>query len=156
LAGPDVKAGPVIAWLKQDYGLGHGHSMAIFSIVKSAGAPKASAEDRLGQLFSGAKSVWRGPLDRLLARLTEAGAVVELSPTASYVGLLRDGRKFAVVSPAVSHLDIGLKRDGKPVTSRFLAAGTWNVMVTHRVRLTTETELDQELLDWLLAAYEGH
>jgi hypothetical protein len=34
LAGPQVKAGAVIAWLKQDYGLGHGHSMAIYSILK--------------------------------------------------------------------------------------------------------------------------
>jgi hypothetical protein len=155
LAGPDVKAGAVIAWLKQDYGLGHGHSMAIYSIVKFAGAPKATQEDRLGRLFGGAKAHWRGTLDRLLAQLAEAGAVVELSLAASYLGLLRDGRKFAIVSPATGHLDIGLKREGAPVTSRFLAAGAWNTMVSHRVRLASDAELDQELLDWLVAAYEA-
>jgi hypothetical protein len=154
LAGPDVKAGPVIAWLKQDYGLGRGHSMAIYSIVKSAGAPKASAEDRLGRLFHGAKAAWRGTLDRVLVQLGEAGAVVELSPTDSYVGLLRGGRKFAIFSPALAHLDIGLRRTAAPTTARFLGAGTWNTMVTHRVRLTAEAELDRELLDWILRAYE--
>jgi Domain of unknown function (DUF4287) len=31
---PTTKAGDVIAWLKADYGLGHGHSMAIFALLK--------------------------------------------------------------------------------------------------------------------------
>jgi hypothetical protein len=155
LVGPDVKAGPVLAWLKEDYGLGRGHGMAIYSILKSVGAPKVSGQDRLDGLFGGAKAHWRGTLDRLLAQLAEAGAVVELSPAASYVGLLRDRRKFAIVSPAAGHLYIGLKRAGAPVTPRFLAAGSWNAMVSHRVRLASDAELDQELLDWLVAAYEA-
>jgi hypothetical protein len=31
---PDIKAGTVIAWLKETYGLGHGHSMAVFALLK--------------------------------------------------------------------------------------------------------------------------
>ncbi len=30
----DVKAGEVVAWLKRDFGLGHGHSMAIVALLK--------------------------------------------------------------------------------------------------------------------------
>lgn len=30
----DVKAGAVVAWLKQDFGLGHGHAMAIVALLK--------------------------------------------------------------------------------------------------------------------------
>jgi len=29
-----VKAGQIIEWLKEDFGLGHGHSMAIFAVFK--------------------------------------------------------------------------------------------------------------------------
>lgn len=29
-----VKAGDIVAWLKEDFDLGHGHSMAIFAIFK--------------------------------------------------------------------------------------------------------------------------
>jgi Domain of unknown function (DUF4287) len=29
-----VKAGDVVAWLKADFGLGHGHAMAIFALFK--------------------------------------------------------------------------------------------------------------------------
>lgn len=31
---PDVRAGQIIAWLKADHGLGHGHAMAIFAMLK--------------------------------------------------------------------------------------------------------------------------
>lgn len=31
---PGVKAGAVVAWLKSDYGLGHGHAMAIVALLK--------------------------------------------------------------------------------------------------------------------------
>jgi hypothetical protein len=31
---PGVKAGQVIDWLKADFGLGHGHSMAIVALLK--------------------------------------------------------------------------------------------------------------------------
>ncbi|PWK75663.1 DUF4287 domain-containing protein [Aminobacter sp. AP02] len=30
---PGVKAGQVIAWLSDDFGLGHGHSMAVFALL---------------------------------------------------------------------------------------------------------------------------
>ena len=30
----DTKAGAVVQWLKDDYGLGHGHAMAIYALLK--------------------------------------------------------------------------------------------------------------------------
>jgi hypothetical protein len=31
---PTVKAGEIVAWLKQDFELGHGHAMAIYATFK--------------------------------------------------------------------------------------------------------------------------
>jgi hypothetical protein len=31
---PGMKAGAVVAWLKADFGLGHGHAMAIVALLK--------------------------------------------------------------------------------------------------------------------------
>lgn len=30
----DVKAGEIVAWLNEDYGLGRGHAMAIYALLK--------------------------------------------------------------------------------------------------------------------------
>jgi hypothetical protein len=34
---PDMKAAELVAWLKQSYALGHGHSMAIWAVFKDEG-----------------------------------------------------------------------------------------------------------------------
>ena len=38
-----VKAGEVVAWLKADFGLGHGHAMAIVALLKGKGAEERVA-----------------------------------------------------------------------------------------------------------------
>lgn len=37
---PSVKAGEIVAWLKEDFGLGHGHAMALVHVIKHG--PKIS------------------------------------------------------------------------------------------------------------------
>lgn len=34
---PELKAGELVKWLKEDFDLGHGHSMAIWAVFKSEG-----------------------------------------------------------------------------------------------------------------------
>jgi len=34
LLKPDVKAGQIVAWLKEDFELGHGHAMAMYAYFK--------------------------------------------------------------------------------------------------------------------------
>jgi hypothetical protein len=35
LTAPDVKAGQIIGWLKEDYGLGHGHAAALANVIRN-------------------------------------------------------------------------------------------------------------------------
>ena len=63
-------------------------------------------------------------------RLAASGSDVTVSPAASYISLLRDGRKFAIVQVRAKHLDVGIKLRGAPTTPRFEPAGNWNRMVT--------------------------
>lgn len=155
LDGPATKAGEVVKWLADDFGLGRGHAMAVVAILKQGEGPRASTDDRLDKLFAGGKAGWRGAFDELVARVSAFGADVGVDSTDTYASLVRGKKKFAIVQPSAGRLDVGVKRKGEPATARFEAAGSWNSMVTHRVRVADESQLDAELMDWLRAAYEA-
>jgi hypothetical protein len=151
---PGVKTGEIVAWLKQDFGLGQGHAMAIVLALKQATSPKTSAADRVGKLFGGAKSRWRQPYDELLGKMKKFGSDVTVSPTDSYISMLRKGRKFSVLQVTTDRLDIGIKLKGIPPQGRFAKAGAWNNMVTHRVQIHDPGQIDAEVISWLHQAYE--
>ena len=41
LLKPGVKAGSIVAWLKEDFDLGHGHAMAIYAVLSGKIDPSA-------------------------------------------------------------------------------------------------------------------
>ena len=150
-----TKAGEVVAWLKKDYGLGYGHAGAIWLVIGHADDVKASPAAKLDKLFAGDKSKWRKGYDALEAKIRKFGADVEIAPNMTYINLIRGTKKFGIVQVAVERLDVGIKLKGTPPTDRFEAAGTWNAMVTHRVRITDPKQIDKELLAWLKQAYDA-
>jgi len=151
LLGADVKVAQIKAWLKDDYDLGPGHAMALVATFKG---PKPQDTDRIDAQFSGRKAHWRAAYDDLLGRVREFGPV-EIAATDSYVSLLKGTAKFAVVAATADRLDLGIKLKAAEPTDRFEAAGSWNSMVTHRVRITDAAQLDDELFDWLRRAYDA-
>ena len=83
------------------------------------------------------------------------GADVTVSSTNTYISLLRGGKKFGIVQISTERLDIGIKLKGVKPTDRLEAAGKWNAMVTHRVRITDPKQIDKEVIAWLKQAYEA-
>lgn len=154
LLGPDAKAGEITAWLKQEFGLGHGHAMAIYAVLKAEGQPKQSSEDKVAAHFKGNKAGWRKAYDALEAKVNKFGADVVIAPNSSYINLRRGEKKFGIVQVAsAERLEIGIKRKGVAATARFVASGKWNAMVTHRVTITDAKQIDKDVLAWLQAAY---
>ena len=127
--------------------------MAVYAILKAETKPR-TRDDRIERHFSGAKAAWRETFENLHAAVDRFGGDVGISPTNSYLSFVRDGKKFAIVQIVSDHLDIGIKRKGSDPTGRFTAAGSWNAMVTHRVRIGAIEEVDAELIAWLRQAYK--
>jgi hypothetical protein len=150
LLEPGVKAQQVIDWLKDDYDLGRGHAMAILSTFQ--GQPAAA--DLFEKQFSGAKARWRPVFESLLVTLGDFGPV-STAPTATYISLVKGTGKFGIVAVTADRLDVGIKLKGAEATDRFEESGSWNAMVTHRVRITDAAQLDAEVIDWLRRAYEA-
>lgn len=145
----------LMAWLKADFGLGHGHANVIAHLITQAGQPPMSASAKLDQHFAGPKAAWHQPYDKLLAKLARFGGEFRVAPTKSYLSLLRGDKKFGLLAVTAQRLDVGLKLKGVPPAGRLEAAGDWNAMVTHRVRVADPRELDAELLAWLKQAYQA-
>jgi hypothetical protein len=144
----------LMSWLKSDFDLGHGHANVIAHEIVNADVPKVTADEAIARLFAGKKEKWRKPYDLLVAKLARFGADVTVAPTHTYISLLRKGKKFGIVVPsAAERLDIGIKLKGVAPTKRFESAGTWQNMVTHRVRIKDPKEIDKEVLGWLERAY---
>ncbi len=151
---PGVKTGQIVAWLKEDYGLGYGHAMAIVNTFKHVTGPKVTNDQRITKLFTGQRTVWRKPFDDLLDKLKGFGPDVRPAATDSYISLLRGNSKFGIVQISEKRLDIGIKLKDAEATSRMEAAGSWNAMVTHRVRITDPGQIDGNVIDWLKRAYD--
>lgn len=144
----------LMAWLKTDFGLGHGHANAMTQVIRQGEAPRPSSDDRLDKLFSGAKAQWRPAFEALMQQLSAFGPDVTTAPTNTYLSLLRGSNKFGIVQVSGKRMDIGIKLKGTPATERFEDAGTWNAMVTHRVHIEDAAQLDAEVLSWLRNAYK--
>lgn len=146
--------GAVMAWLKSEFALGHGHATLIAQIVVKGDQLKASTPDALATHFKGEKAKWRPAYDALAAKLLKLGPDVKLAPNRTYINILRGTKKIGLIQvSAADRLDVGIKLKGLAPTGRLEAAGTWNAMVTHRVRITDPKQVDKEVLAWLKQAY---
>ena len=150
-----VKTAQIVDWLKKDFGLGHGHAMAIVLTLQNATQPRPSEDEKVDRLFKGDKARWRKAYDELISRINEFGSGFSVDPTNTYISLLRQGKKFGIVQVTADRLDIGIKLKGRKPTERFEAAGTWNPMVTHRVSINDPKQIDAEVMDWLKKAFEA-
>ena len=153
LLGPDVKTARIVAWLKEDYGLGTGHAMALVSALGQVPGQRLPVQEKITAQFGGAKAHWRPTYDALLDHARQVGEVT-LAPTNTYISLLKGTKKFAIVQVTAGRLDLGLKLPGVDVADVLEASGSWNSMVTHRVRLTEPAGLTDDVLAWLRRAYD--
>ncbi|HEV3089301.1 MAG TPA: DUF4287 domain-containing protein [Candidatus Elarobacter sp.] len=150
---PDTKAGEVVAWLKSEFGLGYGHAMAVYGVIRSSVEPKLKTGERIDAHFSGRRASWKSSYERIVKAASGFGRDVSVKPGDSYLSLLRNGKKFAILKVGTGYLDIGLKLKSAAAAERLEPSGTWNAMVTHRVRIQSPDELDREVLTWLRSAY---
>jgi hypothetical protein len=136
----------VVAMLKERYGMAHGAAHRV-SLV---------ARNRLGE-----QSIQPGPAptaavqatyDMLLAAIAALGDDIERAPKKGYVSLRRR-KQFAMLQPGARWVNVGLILSGVPPNARLEAAAKWNALFTHRVRVASAGEIDDEVRAWFRDAY---
>lgn len=153
LDAPGTKAGQIIEWLARDHGLGRGHAMAIVSVLKDARSTSEPPVDPADVLFTGPRARWRSTWDRVWGHVSALGDDISIQRTQKYLGLARNGRKFAIVAATGDRFDIGYKFDQGAVLDGLGPAGSWNRMVSHRASLGAGDEITGDHLRLLSVAY---
>lgn len=147
------KHGAMVAFLKSKHGLGHGYANLVAHSV-TGGGTLTRGEDPVAEQYGGAKASLRPIYDAILAAVQKFGIDVEVSPKKAYVSLRR-GKQFAIVQPSTAtRLDVGLNLKGVAAAGRLEASGSFNAMVSHRVKLDSIKNVDKELIGWLKQAYD--
>jgi Domain of unknown function (DUF5655)/Domain of unknown function (DUF4287) len=140
--------------LKNEHGVTHGFAnMISLQALQSDSHTAADTDSLVRAQYAGAKAALRPIYDAILAAVMKFGKDIEVSPKKAYVSLRRS-KQFAIIQPSTStRVDVGINLKGKAPGSRLEAAGSFNAMVSHRVRLTGPSEVDKELIAWLKEAY---
>jgi hypothetical protein len=150
-----ARHGEIVKHLKSEHGMTHGYANLVAHKALEQNAPPAAANDPIESHYAGAKAALRPIYEKLLGVITRFGADVEIAPKKGYVSLRRS-KQFAIVQPSTAtRVDVGIQLKGAAPTGRLEASGSFNAMVSHRVRLTQPSDVDAELERWLRQAYNA-
>lgn len=150
------KHGELVAWLKGTHGLGHGNANLVAVRAREASqGVAAGSDDLVAAQYAGGKAELRPLYEQLIKAVQQFGADVEVAPKKTYVSLRRN-KQFGLIQPSTAdRLDVGLNLKGVEPAGRLEASGSFNAMVSHRVRLAKGGAVDAELKRWLKQAYDA-
>ena len=148
------KHGGMIKFLKEEHGFTHGFANLVAHKARQSDARSAENTDVLVDNQYSGKENLRPIYDALIAQVQKFGADIEIAPKKTYVSLRRK-KQFALVQPSTkTRVDVGLNLKGVDPDGVLEESGSFNSMCTHRVRVTSEEDVNTQLIDWLKEAYE--
>jgi hypothetical protein len=142
-----TKHNEVVAMLKQRYGMSHGAAHRVSLVARGRAAPPAPASAGLAPPLQDVYA-------RLLKKVSSLGNDVEQAPKKGYVSLRRR-KQFAMLQPGAKWINLGLVLTRQRPDGRLESAAKWNALFTHRVRVATSADIDDQLESWLRTAYDA-
>ena len=147
------KHGQIVKMLKTDHGMTHGFANLVAMKTLQTGA-EPNQDDLVEGQYSDAKADLRPIYDAIVEEVAKFGNDVEISPKKAYVSLRRN-KQFGLIQPSTkTRVDVGINLKGVEPTERLEASGSFNAMVSHRVRLSESFQVDAALIEWLRQAYK--
>jgi predicted transport protein len=147
------KHGELVNFLKKEHGLGHGNANMLVHHTNKSHSAFEQEDDLIEQQYNG-KDDLKKIYNSLIKEVQQFGKDVELSPKKAYVSLRRK-KQFALIQPSTkTRLDIGLNIKNIEPSGTLKAAGSWNMMCTHRIKIEKESDVDAKVIKWLKQAYD--
>jgi hypothetical protein len=149
------KHGEMIKFLKENHDFTHGFANLVVHKARQSDAGSAGGDDQLVDGQYKGKEQFRPIYDDLIKKIKAFGKDVEIAPKKAYVALRRK-KQFGLIQPSTkTRLDIGINLKGTKPTGKLEASGSFNSMVSHRVRVESATDVDKNVVEWLKKAYEA-
>lgn len=150
-----AKHGEIVKHLKSEHTVTHGFANLIAHHCIAGNEKDHSSTDLVEALFTGPKADLRPIYEALIKMVGAFGSDVQISPKKTYVSLRRN-KQFALIQPSTrDRVDLGINLKGQQPNRRLEASGSFNGMVSHRVRLTQTNEVNAQLKGWLRKAYDA-
>ncbi len=149
------KHGEIRDMLKRDLGLGHGDANTLVHTYFQSATPAAAAPagNVVDEIYSDAKAHLRPIHDRLMTAIETFGEF-EVAPKKGYVSLRRK-KQFATIGPPTkSRVEVGLNMKDVAPTDRLVALPPGG-MCQYKVHVTSEAEVNPELVAWIRRAYDS-
>lgn len=148
------KHGELVSFLKENYGFTHGNANMVVHYAKQSHAGAEENEtDWIAEQYK-AKENLKPWYDKIMTEVHKFGNDVEVVPKKAYVSLRRK-KQFAIIQPSTKdRLDVGLNIKGVEPSGNVTAAGSWNAMCTHRIKVEDEKTINNDLINWIKQAYE--
>jgi len=142
----------VLTMLKREYGMTHGAAHRVSLLARQA--TEAQPDDPIAALYTGKKAAAHPIHETLMLAVATFGDDVAVAAKKGYLSLRRR-KQFAMIQPSsTGRVDLGLILKDTPTTGRLEPATGFNTLFTHRVRVTTVAEVDDELTCWIRSAYD--
>ena len=144
----------VRTWLRDVHGVRQNTQWAIADeVARAAGWVRPTVEQYVDGQYTGAKEALRPVFDAVREAALSLGDDVTLEGRGTYVPFVRRRQFAAVAATTATRLDLGLRLPDPPASARLEPAKAPG-SATHRVRLTTVDDVDDEVRALLRAAYE--
>lgn len=151
-ASGQAKHGGLVSWLKAEHGLGHGYANLVAHKAFASDAGSSDDAALMEAMFVGPKAAMRPAYDRIAAIVSGLDDA-QFAPKKGYVSFRRS-KQFGLAQPSTKdRLDLGLTLKGVEPSGRLEASGSWNAMVTHRVRIASADAIDAEIEGWIRQAW---
>lgn len=149
------KHGEIVSMLKTEHAMTHGFAILVAHKALASDAGSHDGDDLLAAQYAGAKAGLKPIYDKLAKIIEGFGKDVEFAPKKAYMSLRRS-KQFGLIQPSTAtRLDLGLNLKGVAPAGKLEAAGSWNAMCSHRVKLATAADVDKEVIAWLKQAYDA-
>jgi predicted transport protein len=147
----DQKA--VRAWLRDQHGVRQNSQWAIAdAAARAARWSEPTSDEYIDKQYSGPKAALRSIYEKLAEAASELGDDVAIEGRGGYVTFIRKRQFAAVAVPSRTSVELGLRYVDAPASAR-LAEGNAPGQSTHKLRLASVAEVDEEVNDLLAAAY---